>query len=217
MNHIIRHYFPIIRFDNPKTAYSKNYINYKYLSEKIKYNTDAILYMSKRVDAELISGIIIYHSQLLGLDYEKLIITDATAGIGGNTFSFALMFQHVNAIEQDKNTFDMLQNNINTYGYTNITCFNDDYTKIKNNLYQNIVFIDPPWGGRNYKKQNNILLQISEIDLETICLELLQKNNIVVLKLPLNYNFSKINDLKNYNIKIFLHELKKMFIIVLLL
>lgn len=171
--------------------------------------------MTKRVDAELITGIIVYHSNLIGLNYENAVITDATAGIGGNTFSFALMFKHVNSIEQDSNTFDMLRNNIDTYGFTNITYYNEDYLKIMNDLYQHIVFIDPPWGGRDYKKQNNILLQLSEIELEVICHNLIKKNNIVVLKLPLNYDFSKIDELKNHNIKIFIHELKKMFIIVL--
>jgi 16S rRNA G966 N2-methylase RsmD len=215
MINIIRHYFPIVRNDCNRITYSRNFISYKYLCEKIRYDSDAILYMTKRFDAELITGIIIHHTRLLDLDYEKIVITDATAGIGGNTFSFALMFQHVNAIEQDKHTFDMLQNNIHTYGFNNITYYNDDYMKLKNDLYQNIIFIDPPWGGRDYKKQNNIHLQLSEVDLEVICHDLTKKNNIVVLKLPLNYDFSKIYDLKNHNIKIFLHELKKMFIIVM--
>ena len=28
---------------------------------------------------------------------------------------------------------------------------------IMNNLKQNIIFIDPPWGGPNYKKESNIV------------------------------------------------------------
>ena len=215
MINIIRHYFPVIRSENDKISSQRSFISYKYLSENIQYTPDAILYMSKRFDAELITGIVLYHAQRINLSIEKIIVTDATAGIGGNTFSFALMFNHVNAIEQDKNTFEMLNNNISTYGFSNITCYREDYTKIMNDIYQNIVFIDPPWGGRNYKKQNNIHIKLSELDLELICYDLIKKNNIVVLKLPFNYDFSKINDLKNHNVKIFLHELKKMFIIVI--
>lgn len=228
---IIKYYFPILCFDkeiikNPSDDDMKDYTNkfiqkykcYKFLLKNMQYTMESIMYMSKRFDAELISGIIISHSNELGLKYEDLTITDATAGIGGNTFSFATFFKNVISVENDPKTFEMLCNNVTICDYKNVTLINKDYIDVMYYLEQNIVFIDPPWGGRNYKNYDSILLKLSEIDIEDICYNLILRNNIVVLKLPLNYNFSKIyKKTNNRNIKVFIHKLKKMYIVVLFL
>ena len=83
--HIIRDYFP--NTDN----------NERHLA----YTFDTIMTMSKRIDAEIISGIIIENLKILNINYENVTITDATAGIGGNTFSFLNLFKHVNSVEKD--------------------------------------------------------------------------------------------------------------------
>jgi len=200
----------------------------------MQYNMEAIMYMSKRIDAELVTGIIISHINNLGYNYEDLTITDATAGIGGNTFSFAEFFKNVNAVEIDSKVFGMLKNNITKCKYNNVNLINTDYIDIMYNLKQNIVFLDPPWGGRGYKKFDKILLKLSMIDIEDICYNLLLHSDmmaqlpmlsevpkpgtpfLVVLKLPLNYNFTKLYlKMCHHNIKIFTHQLKKMFVVVI--
>ena len=48
-----------------------------------------------------------------------------------------------------------MRNNIDFYNLENINLINTDYLKIMENMIQDIVFMDPPWGGRNYKKNIN--------------------------------------------------------------
>lgn len=186
------------------------------LFKNIRFDTNSLLYMSRRVDAELISGIIIKHLNDFGLEYKKITITDATAGIGGNTFSFFHLFEYVNAVEVHRGTFEMLETNLKECGCKNVTLINDDYVKIMNNLKQQVVFIDPPWGGREYKKYKNLTLTLSSVHVEDICSKLLSSKNIVVLKLPLNYSFDQIyGKLYNKKNKIFVHKLQKMYIILI--
>lgn len=208
---IIKYYFPIshLNEDIPTP------MCHRYLLYNMKYDAESITYMSKRIDAEMITGIIIFNLVKLGLNCEDLIITDATAGIGGNTFSFATFFKSVNAIEYNANVCEMLSNNIAKCNYSNVTIVNENYITIMTELKQNIVFIDPPWGGRDYKKFDSILLKLSEINIEDICHKLLD-TNMVVLKLPLNYNLTKIyENMCGNNIKVYVHKLKRMLIIVM--
>jgi predicted RNA methylase len=233
---IVKYYFPILRIDKGNVKNPTEIVEirdttlpsedqcikttqrnecYKFLIKNMQYTMESITYMSRRIDAELITGIIISHTNELGLKYENSTITDATAGIGGNTFSFATFFKSVISVENDLKTFEMLHNNVTVCNYTNVTFINKNYIDVMYDLKQDVVFIDPPWGGRNYKSYDSILLKLSEIDIEEICYNLIIRNNIVVLKLPLNYNFSKIyKKTNNKNIKVFIHKLKKMYIVV---
>ena len=107
-------------------------------------------------DAEIITSLIEYHINKLKLLSTNLIITDSTAGIGGNTISFSSKFKNVNSIEIDKKRFGFLKNNINYYNLHNVNLLNCDYLNILENMIQDIVFMDPPWGGRGYKKKSSI-------------------------------------------------------------
>ena len=71
-------------------------------------------------------------SNIIKLKYPNTkIIADMTANVGGNTLNFAKHFDKVYSIEINKNTFDMLNNNIKVYGYKNIKTFNDDANNFK--------------------------------------------------------------------------------------
>lgn len=110
-------------------------------------------------------------------------ITDATAGVGGNSKFFSKLFNRVNCVEIDKFAFDILKSNLN---YTrNITYFNDNYLKIIDKLKQDIVFIDPPWG-ENYKSRE-VSIFLSGEKLENIINKLYMLCKIVVIKVPLRY------------------------------
>jgi hypothetical protein len=164
-------------------------------------------------DAEIITSLIEYHINRLELLSQNLIMTDATAGIGGNTISFSKKFKNVNSVEIDKKRFSFLKNNINYYNLKNVNLINSDYLKIIDNLIQDIVFMDPPWGGRSYKKKSSLTLRLSGISLENICLKLKKLTKLLVLKLPLNYNLDSI--VKPLDATIFKYKIKKMYIIVI--
>ena len=80
-------------------------------------------------------------SNIIKLKYPNTkIIADMTANVGGNTLNFAKHFDKVYSIEINKNTFDMLNNNIKVYNYKNIETFNEDDNRFKNIL--DIYFYD---------------------------------------------------------------------------
>ena len=154
--------------------------NDKLFPKKEKTNTNLEL-MSDEVgrysislpkDAEIITSLIEYHINKLELLSQNLIITDSTAGIGGNTISFSKTFKNVNSIEIEKKRFGFLKNNINYYNLNNVNLLNCDYLNILENMIQDIVFMDPPWGGRGYKKKSSLTLKLSGVPLDEICIKL---------------------------------------------
>jgi len=197
------------------------YINNKNKIEQLKIDDASLHYISIRDVASTITSIIILHLRNIKVDFLDIIITDTTAGVGGNTLSFSNKFKFVNSIEINKKRFDFLKNNINVYDVKNIKLFNDNCLKIINNIEQDVVFIDPPWGGSDYKFKNKLHLYISKTKIEDICNNLMDKDitkyppKLIVLKIPKNYDlFYLYNNIKSS--KIYLYKLKKMFIIVII-
>ena len=127
-------------------------------------------------------------------------ILDATAGLGGNTISFAKYFNKVISIEYDKGRFDILKNNVNNYNYQNIILYNGDSIKLLLEMQEKIdaVFLDPPWGGPNYKYDDNLTITMSNKNLDEICHIIesysYQNNKVqmIILKLPYNYDYNKL-------------------------
>ena len=121
----------------------------------------------------------------------EIIITDATANVGGNTISF---YNHgiktVNSVEIDPTTCNFLKNNLKVYNYNTENVICDNYLKIKDELIQDCVFIDPPWGGKSYANKEIIDLYLGKTEVTDIIFDLFVDNKIklVVLKAPLNYN-----------------------------
>ena len=84
----------------------------------------------------------------------KISITDATAGLGGDLFTLANYFKNINGVEQNLVHFNVLKHNLKELEYENITLYNKNYYEIFHKLEYNVVFIDPPWGGNNSKRYN---------------------------------------------------------------
>jgi len=119
-------------------------------------------------------------------------VTDATACIGGTAYSFSQHFHKVNAIEIDTQRFKLLTNNLNILlkdiDKHNVTCYNSDSLLICNNLQQNAIFIDPPWGGPDYKQNSKLSLYLSNIELSLVCRELYKYTDYIVIKVPTNFD-----------------------------
>ena len=203
---------------------------FKYLDDKskiplLKIDPESIHYITPRDHATQICHIIINHISKLGMNINNIIITDATAGVGGDTISFASMVKHVNAIEIDKIRAEYLKNNIEVYNLKNVSVINNDCLKILCNIEKhNVVYIDPPWGGKSYKEHNNLRLSIGEKSIEELCEYITDDTimkcipEIIVFKLPKNYDIKYLYTYIKKNIKgvqIYKHDLKKMYIIVI--
>ena len=156
--------------------------------------------------ADMITRLILFYCKNLNTA-NKLTITDATACVGGNVLSFCKSGMNVNAVEIDAERFEYLSHNVATYGY-DVNLYNNNYLEIYENLTQDVIFIDPPWGGLDYKKADEIILTLGNTPLEDICNNIYNKKiaKLTVLKLPYNYNLNhmkrKIHTSFNiYNLK----------------
>ena len=148
----------------------------------------------------------------------QLVVTDMTAGVGGNVLNFAKYFKYVNAIELDHMRYIFLNKNIKLYGFNNVNCYNDDSIHLlidNDDIVQDIIFFDPPWGGKDYKLYDNLRLNFGKFTIEDICKILFRRNRnkLIVLKLPNNYDFTYMQEeLKEFRVSKFI--LERMTIIV---
>lgn len=197
------------------------YINNKNRAKQLKIDSESIHYISLREIANKISNIIKHHLLRNKIQSKNVYITDATAGVGGDTISFGMTFGNVNSIEINELRYEYLINNINVYELKNIKTYNDNCLSLLATIKkQTVVFIDPPWGGKTYKMHKKLKLNIDNIEIETICNNLLDPNKtksvpyLIALKLPTNYDLKYLfNNIKSK--MIYLHKLKKMFIIII--
>jgi len=152
---------------------------------KLKITNVGIYSVSKPVDAEWITEKIIENVD----NPKKLVITDGTASVGGNTISFSKFFKSVNSIEMSKIHSDILKNNIDVYNLKNINIINGDSLEEIPKLKQDIVFLDAPWSGVKYKKQKNLKLYMSGKILNAIVNDFFNYATTIVLKVPYNFDY----------------------------
>ncbi len=163
----------------------------------LKVDEEGLYSITHPKDANIISEIII---NIMGKS--DLNIIDMTAGCGGNMISFIKYFKNVIGIEFDKVRYKILKDNLEKYSKKNYQLLCGDATKFPFNNYDvDVYFIDPPWGGPEYKNNPNIQLYLSDIKIEDF-VSMLPKNKLIVLKLPFNYNIDNLkNNFKNNIIK----------------
>ena len=120
-------------------------------------------------------------------------VTDATACIGGSTFAFANVFERVNAVEIDPMRFEYLKHNLVTLKcdiMSNIVCINGDAIVECERMPggQDAIFIDPPWGGPEYKNKGKVSLYLSGVPLADVCKNFATHTRYIVLKVPVNFD-----------------------------
>ena len=131
-------------------------------------------------------------------------ILDGMACVGGNTISFATKFSRVVSNELDPNRFSMLQHNATAVmGLRNVDFMNGSVLDVafERGDYD-VIFLDPEWGGPDYKDKTNLVLPISDQSMEDFCLDVLirmPRVSLVALKLPLNYDNSFIEQFAKRN------------------
>ena len=126
---------------------------------------------------------------------KKATITDANSNMGGAVFAFSKYFDKINAVEIVKLHCDILENNFRVYQIkdkVDIHCV--DYLDIGDKLEQDVIFFDPPWGGKNYKEIKLMNMYLDSIPINQIIKALLPKS-MVAIRVPFNYDFKKLFEL----------------------
>jgi len=162
---------------------------------KLRLTEEGSYSITRRRDGEHIINIM---STTVGKLKEKSI-TDATACVGGDTINFALNFREVHSIEYSKDNFDALSNNIMVYGLDNVHLYFGDCMKIYN-WASDVLYIDPPWGGPNYRNLESVELFLGSTRIDVWLEDILSgpyRPSFVFLKVPSNYNSTPLQFLPN--------------------
>ncbi len=140
----------------------------------------------------------------------KPVITDGCACVGGNVLSFALsgLFAEVNAVELDVARARMLEHNVHVIRdgvKTPVHILTGSYNELRQTLAQDIVFLDPPWGGPEYKKANSVNLFLGETHLADIVHDLHadSQTQYVVWKAPQNFALDAMSErIKEFGLEV---------------
>jgi len=130
-----------------------------------------------------------------------LSILDGTGNIGGDTILFGLHFNTVHSIEIDPENFKAMAHNVSLYKLTNVHLYEGDSTKIYVNYPVDVLYLDPPWGGPDYKEKKNLDLWLGTCQIDeflrdsVLAKDAPWKPQWIVLKLPFNYNWSRLDAL----------------------
>jgi tRNA G37 N-methylase Trm5 len=202
------------------------YLKNKEKAMSLKIDDDSLCYISIREYAAKISNIVKKHLKIINIEPYNAIVTDATAGVGGDTISFAQSFKFIYAIEMNKERAEFLTNNINVYELRNVKIYNEDCTQLLNLIpNHDAIFIDPPWepDGEPYQNHETIRLPLgNNYSLEEYCNKLMDPNfmkcvpKLLIIKLPKNYDTLHFyKTVKNRNM--YYYDLKKMIILVVVI
>jgi len=156
--------------------------------QNLQINEEGMYSVSFPQHARMISDMIWECFQHIDATRSKksLIITDCSSCVGGDAIRFAMEFGHVNCVELNPENMSMLKNNMKVFGFANVNFYLGPYEKFNTTLQQDIVYADPPWGGRDYKSHKALRLTYGQHHVEDLLLA--AKAKLKVLKLPKNYD-----------------------------
>jgi 16S rRNA G966 N2-methylase RsmD len=122
---------------------------------------------------------------------KNLIITDGTGNNGSDTIALALVFKTINSIELDETNFKALENNVKqVYKLSNVNLYKGSSLDFFKKKYQDVIYLDAPWGGTQYKENSRIELYMDGKDLGQIYNENKKYTKLFIFKLPKNYDFT---------------------------
>jgi predicted RNA methylase len=184
-------------FTPPKEVLLSDEDSKKYFStdKKMRF-TDVSLYSTTPTEQSLytVSLLSAFYTEK---DLKNKIITEANACIGGNTWTFADACKSVNSVEISDLHSDILKHNMSALGRKNITVYNNNYMEVYKDLEQDILFLDPPWGGVDYKnnkielyyKYNGTTHHLYELvnELSYLC-------ELLIMKVPYNSDFTSLQN-----------------------
>lgn len=132
--------------------------------------------------------IIQYMQKIIGKDMNDIVITDATACMGGDLVNFSKVVKMVNGVEINKENFNLLCDNCKIFDCKNVKLYNEDYNNIYNVLKQDVLYIDPQWGGPEYKEKDKVILYLGKYKLEDLLNKFIEEkiSKYIFIKVPLN-------------------------------
>ena len=168
------------------------------LATHLQLDSEAKYSVTESSLAEIQACIIADCVRSAGYVPSETIITDGTASIGGNVFEFVKVFMGVHAVELHEKRSQMLAHNVKLLNLqTKVVVWCGDITQVNTvaqKFRHDVLFLDPPWTGNDYKRIPRLALFLSGSSLMQVCNDWASRTSLIAMKLPINFDFSTFFD-----------------------
>lgn len=132
---------------------------------------------------------------------QKLHILDGTAHVGSFSLCWAALFrkQKITSVEINKDIYARLKKNTKNLGLSEqvevINSDINDYIEATNEVKKyDFIYLDPPWGGPNYRFKKGVMLYLGKKTVVEVILEIFKKRltEQIFLKVPINFDFQSM-------------------------
>lgn len=154
------------------------------MSKQLLFTEDSFYSSSKVSGSRFLISVIRKH-----IPSNNLIITDGTSNIGTDAINLATVYPKINAVEMSELTHYALQKNVEVIGVGNkVTPHLGSILDWLPKLEQDVVYLDAPWGGPDYKKQERLRLYLDDKELSDVYIEHKHRAKLFIFKVPFNYD-----------------------------
>ena len=120
---------------------------------------------------------------------KDITITDGTSNVGSDTVMLAMNFKKVNAIELSDITCKALIHNVKEYKQNNVKVFCGNIIDVVKETKQDVIYVDPPWGGPKYKYHSKLKLFLDNMEISEFYKVNKSRAKIFIFRVPINYDF----------------------------
>lgn len=156
-----------------------------------KLNTEGSFSITKPYESaqiiQLMEAFIKCHEpRFIGIN--NMTITDATSCMGGDLIRFSKSFYTVNGVELREDNYELLVQNSQRFDCQNVHLICDDYLNVYEQLNQDVIYIDAPWTGPEYKSKKSIILKLGDTEVSKLINSIKDKKlaRYIFLKAPSN-------------------------------
>jgi len=147
---------------------------------------------------------------LLDNKMKTLTITDVCGGNGGDSINFCSYYKFTNIIEANQTHCSVIKHNLKIYNLQNYRIYCDYYDKVYEKIKQDIIYIDPPWGGSKIKNMTSVNIKLGSINIHQLVNHLaltFQNIEYIIIKLPPNFDIVQYNRYLDKNIKVSIYNI----------
>jgi hypothetical protein len=171
----------------------------------------------KIVDESIYSSPLPYHIKNILSSYDTNLpkdihtIVDLTSHVGIDALLLSYYFNSekldITLVEKNETTSKVLEENFTNinnifidkefngkFSVKNMSAIDyieKDLATIPNKL--DLVYVDPPWGGIDYKSKDSLKLFLDKVDVVELIVKILPKFKYIVFKIPYNYDIDNLN------------------------
>jgi trimethylguanosine synthase len=150
-----------------------------------------------QIDAEGLYSVV---PEQTALEQAKLVkggsVLDAFTGVGGNAIGFARYGKHVIAADHNERRLSMAVNNARVYGVDDSIEFHLCDALISLQEFQaDAVYLDPPWGGLNYKDRGVFRLSDFQPSGHTLLRVAFRRFREILLRVPRTFSLEECDQL----------------------